>query len=210
MLLASADTQQGRLNVATTVKENSYTSRKPDAQLLPKYKNDKTQFPTSPKGKVPNITARYDEYIRASIAMYEELRKRYGAEALMHFGTGKVLDLKGQYGLPKAGQYAVVHGRVVTDAWIANAQYGEVVDYIQEYHPHDINDAPYRVLNLPKGTEYITRPATTVITRTEAGRDLGSWAASQGYSWKTRNAWDQDEDQAAIRWGINLRRNRNK
>ncbi len=161
------------------------------------------------KGKVPDITPVYDAYVRASINKYEALRKQYGAEALMQFGTGKMLDLKGQYGLPRAGQFAKVHGRIVTDAWLANAQYGEVMDYIQEYHPHDINDAPYRLLNSPKGWEYATRPATTVITRTETGRTNTALLAAHAYSLISRN-WplDQDEDQAAIKWGIDLRRKR--
>jgi hypothetical protein len=208
MLLASADTQQGRLNVATTVKENSYTSRKADAQLLPKYKNDKTQFPTSPTNKAPNITARYDEYIRASIAMYEELRKRYGAEALMHFGTGKVLDLKGQYGLPKAGQYAVVHGKIFQDGEIANAQFGAVMNHVMENHPRDIVIMASRELDIKQKlgnsmNSFIQHTAPILLqsspnqTKVWVGMEI-----AQKYAKKSGLKYDQPQDQAAIKWGL--------
>lgn len=205
-LLASAEVPNKQLG--STVKENSYTSRKPDAQLLPKYKNDKTQFPTSPTNKAPNVTARYDEYVRASIVKYEALRRTEGFNAMSHFGTGKALDLKGQYGLPKAGQYAVVHGRIVTDAWIANAQYGEVMNHIMENHPEDFTNYAIKAGNLYE--RYGNTAGSTVKhfgppALKYGGTGTKEWAAmeaAQAFARLSGLKYDQPEDQAAIKWGV--------
>ena len=206
MLLASAEVPNKQLGSA--VKENSYTSRKADAQLLPKYKNDKTQFPTSPTNKAPNVTARYDEYIGASKKKYEELRKTEGFNAMRHFGTGKALDLKGQYGLPKAGQYAIVHGRIVTDAWLANAQYGEMMNYIMENHPEDFAnyglkvDNTYRKHGNTVGSTFKHGLPPILKYGGVAVKEKAAMEAAQAYARKSGLKYDQPEDQAAIKWGV--------
>jgi hypothetical protein len=202
VLIASAETEAKQYDVQPSIGGKSYTARAKDAQLLPQYKYDKTQFPTSPKGKLPDITARYDAYVRASISKYEVLRKQYGAEALMQFGTGKVLDLKGQYGLPKAGQFARVHGQIVTDAWLANAQYGEVMREVIEKYPQDIiKYGASKNIIIKTADNPIGQSIFWYVTRGELGSDTVSAIAAQYYSFVTRKAPDQVEDQMAIEWG---------